>query len=158
MIWLCIGVLLFMLVHFVPSLARGFRESLIARIGEHPYKGVFSLLLVSSIALMVFGWRSTTPEFVYLPPAWGTPLTSVLMLISVMNPKISAKYINHNPISSGPSVSTSMNSSSPMRNGYTESLVVGTQRKRTTLLTYRNQIRTMPRKLVTNVKPGIVLR
>ena len=101
MIWLCIGVLLFMLVHFVPSLARGFRDSLIARIGEHPYKGVFSLLLVISIALMVFGWRSTTPEFVYLPPAWGTPLTSVLMLISVMlfgaahQPTRIKRYVRH---------------------------------------------------------------
>ncbi len=84
MIWLCIGVLLFMLVHFVPSLARGLRSSLINIVGEHPYRGLFSLFLVISIALMIFGWRSTTPEFVYLPPSWGTPLTSVLMLISVM--------------------------------------------------------------------------
>ncbi len=33
---------------------------------------------------MVIGWRSTTPEFVYLPPGWGRPVTIVLMLISVM--------------------------------------------------------------------------
>ncbi len=84
MIWLCIGVLLFMLVHFVPSLAREHRRSLIHHVGEYRYKGLFSLFLVISIALMIVGWRSTTPEFVYLPPSWGTPLTSVLMLISVM--------------------------------------------------------------------------
>ena len=84
MIWLCIGVLLFMLVHFVPSLATGLRNSLINHVGKHPYRGLFSLLLVISIALMVFGWRSTTPELVYLPPSWAMPLTSVLMLISVM--------------------------------------------------------------------------
>ncbi len=84
MIWLCIGVLLFMLVHFVPSLARGPRGLLINYIGEQPYKGFFSLLLIISIALMVIGWRSTTPVSVYLPPSWGAPLTFVLMLISVM--------------------------------------------------------------------------
>ena len=84
MIWLCIGVLLFMVVHFIPGLARGFRHSLIERIGENPYRGIFALLLVLSIALMVIGWRSTIPELLYLPPTWGTPLTSVLMLISVL--------------------------------------------------------------------------
>ncbi len=84
MIWLCIGVLLFMLVHFVPSLAVGLRSSLVSNVGEHPYRGLFSLLVVISIGLMVFGWRSTVPEFVYLPPAWGRPLTIALMLVSVM--------------------------------------------------------------------------
>jgi uncharacterized membrane protein len=84
MVWLCIGVLLFMLVHFVPSLAPGFKESMVRRIGAQPYRGIFSLFLVSAIVLMVIGWRSTTPALVYLPPSWGTPLTSVLMLISVM--------------------------------------------------------------------------
>ena len=101
MIWLCIGVLLFMIVHFIPSLARGFKNSLVERIGENPYKGVFSLLLVLSIALMVIGWRSTIPEHVYLPPSWGTALTSVLMLISVLlfgaaqQPTRIKRYIRH---------------------------------------------------------------
>ena len=84
MIWLCIGVLLFMLVHFVPSLALGLRSSLISNVGQHPYRGLFSLLLVISIGLMIFGWRLTVPEYVYLPPGWATPVTFVLMLISVM--------------------------------------------------------------------------
>lgn len=82
MIWLCIGVLLFMLVHFIPSLARGLKSSLIVHIGEHPYKGLFSLFLVIAVALIVFGWRSTVPELVYLPPRWGAQFTVVLMLIS----------------------------------------------------------------------------
>ena len=84
MIWLMIGVLLFILVHFIPSLARGLKSSLIVPIGEHLYRGLFSLFVVISIALMVFGWRSTAPEFVYLAPGWGWQLTVVLMLISVM--------------------------------------------------------------------------
>lgn len=83
MVWLCIGVLLFMAVHFTPSLARGLRTSLVERIGENPYKGVFSVALFISVALMVIGWRSATPALIYIPPTWGTPVTSVLMLISV---------------------------------------------------------------------------
>ncbi len=84
MVWLCAGVLLWMVVHLIPSLAQGFRNSLVERVGENPYKGIFALTLVLSIALMIVGWRSTTPELIYMPPAWGTPLTSVLMLIAVL--------------------------------------------------------------------------
>jgi uncharacterized membrane protein len=83
MIWLSLGVLLFMTVHFVPGVARGFRSAAIERIGENPYKGIFSLLLLLSIALLVAGWRSALPHAVYAPPHWAMPVTSVLMLIAV---------------------------------------------------------------------------
>lgn len=83
MIWLCLGVLLWMAVHFVPTLARSLRESLIVGMGENPYKGAFSLALVLSVALMIIGWRSTVPQLIYPPPPWATPVTSVLMLIAV---------------------------------------------------------------------------
>ena len=101
MIWLCIGVLLWMAVHFIPSGARGLRDMLVARIGENPYKGVFSLAIVLSIVLMVVGWRSATPEIVYRPPTWGTPVTSVLMLISILlfgaanQPTRIKRYLRH---------------------------------------------------------------
>jgi len=84
MMWLCVGVLLWMAVHLSPSVAPGLRASLVERVGENPYKGIFALTLVLSIALMVIGWRSTTPEIIYLPPAWALPLTSMLMLIAVL--------------------------------------------------------------------------
>jgi len=84
MVWLCVGVLLWMAVHFIPSVARGLRTSLVERVAENPYKGIFALTLVLSIALMIIGWRSTTPEFMYVPPTWGAPLTSILMLIAVL--------------------------------------------------------------------------
>lgn len=101
MIWLYLGVFLFMMVHFIPGLVPGLRKSLIERVGENPYKGVFALVLVSSVALMVIGWRSTVPQHVYLPPAWGPPVTSVLMLIAVMlfgaaqQPTRIKRYVRH---------------------------------------------------------------
>ena len=84
MVWLYLGVFLFMMVHFVPGLAPGSRKVMIERVGENPYKGIFSLVLLAAIVLMVVGWRSAIPQLVYIPPSWGTPLASVLMLISVM--------------------------------------------------------------------------
>lgn len=101
MIWLCIGVLLFIVVHLVPCLARGFRDSLIERVGEQPYRGIFSVIQLMAIVLMIIGWRSTTPEFVYMPPSWGIPATSLLMLIAVMlfgaaqQPTRIKRYVRH---------------------------------------------------------------
>ncbi|MEZ5571702.1 MAG: NnrU family protein [Halioglobus sp.] len=68
MILLVLGVLLFASVHFVPTFAPALKTGLIQRLGEGPYKGIFSLLLLLSFALMIFGWRSTTPVLVYSPP------------------------------------------------------------------------------------------
>ena len=101
MVWLYLGVFLFMMVHFVPGLAPGLRNTVIERVGENSYKGIFSLVLLAAIVLIVVGWRSAIPQLVYLPPSWGTPLASVLMLISVMlfgaalQPTRIKRYIRH---------------------------------------------------------------
>ncbi|MDH3641183.1 MAG: NnrU family protein [Gammaproteobacteria bacterium] len=80
---LAIGVLLWAGVHLFPSLMPGARSSLMGRLGEGPYKGLFALDLVIAILLMVFGWRSATAEFWYAPPLAGTPyLTTALVLIA----------------------------------------------------------------------------
>lgn len=62
------GLLLWSVVHLTPALAPGLRQSLIGRLGENGYKGVFALLVVLSVVLIVFGWRHTIPTHVYLPP------------------------------------------------------------------------------------------
>ena len=101
MLWLCVGVLLWMVVHFIPSVAPGLRATLVKHVGENPYKGIFALTLVLFIVLMVIGWRSTTPEIIYVPPAWAPPLTSMLMLIAVLlfgaahQPTRIKKFIRH---------------------------------------------------------------
>jgi uncharacterized membrane protein len=81
MTMLVLGVLLWALVHLFPSLMPGARSGLIARIGEGPYKGLFSLDLVIAILLMVFGWRSATPEYVYAAPLAGTPLVVTALVL-----------------------------------------------------------------------------
>lgn len=101
MVWLYLGVVLFVMVHFVPGLAPGLRRTMIGRVGENAYKGVFALAVLSAIVLIVVGWRSAIPQLVYLPPSWGTPLASVLMLIAVMlfsaahQPTRIKRYVRH---------------------------------------------------------------
>ncbi|CAA0088381.1 Uncharacterised protein [Halioglobus japonicus] len=68
MLLLTLGVLLFAFVHFVPSLAPAIRSSAFKRLGEGGYKGIFSLLLLASFGLIIFGWRSVEPVIVYHPP------------------------------------------------------------------------------------------
>jgi uncharacterized membrane protein len=84
MIWLWLGVLIWSINHAMPSLAPGVKASLVSRLGEGPYKGVFALTIVLSIVLMVIGWRSAVADIVYEPPTWGRHLTMLLMLIAFL--------------------------------------------------------------------------
>lgn len=83
MVLLIIGVLLWIFAHLFPSLMPGARTTLIAKLGENPYKGLFTLDLVIAIVLMVLGWRSATIELWYAPPLAGSPLlVAVLVLVA----------------------------------------------------------------------------
>jgi uncharacterized membrane protein len=62
-----LGLMLFALVHLVPSAMPGVKAAWLGKMGEGGYKGIFSLLLLASFVLMVMGWRSVTPEGVYSP-------------------------------------------------------------------------------------------
>ena len=81
MFLLLLGLLLFAGVHFVPSLAPGVKRQAVASMGENGYKGIFSLSLLAALALIIFGWRSTQPDFLYMPPqALHQPALAILVL------------------------------------------------------------------------------
>lgn len=88
MLLLVSGILLFACVHFVPALAPSLRTGTIQRLGEGPYKGIFSLLLLAAFALMIAGWRNTVPTPVYTPPvalhkvALGLMAVAFLLLVA----------------------------------------------------------------------------
>ena len=83
MMMLTAGVLLWIAVHLFPSVLPGARKGLVEKLGEGPYKGLFALDLVIAILLMVFGWRSATPEYWYAPPLAGMQtVTFVLVAIA----------------------------------------------------------------------------
>ena len=78
---LILGILLWSMAHLIPAVAVDFRRGLIRKMGENPYKGIFSLLMVLAIYLVISGWKATIPESLYLPPDWGRHATSLLVLI-----------------------------------------------------------------------------
>jgi uncharacterized membrane protein len=78
---LLLGVLLWSFTHLLPGAFAGVKKSLVARLGENGYKGVFTLAMVVAIYLIISGWKAAVPESVYLPPAWGRHLAALLVLV-----------------------------------------------------------------------------
>lgn len=70
MLWLALGILLWSGLHLIPSLAPQWRDQQQQRFGATPYKIGFALGIVLSIVLMVVGWRSSAPTFLYATPSW----------------------------------------------------------------------------------------
>jgi uncharacterized membrane protein len=76
---LIIGIAAFLGLHVVPTLP-GWRERLVAGLGEGPYKGLFALLSIASFILLVWGFAKAPVIQVWSPPAWTRWVAIVLML------------------------------------------------------------------------------
>jgi len=73
------GLLLFTVVHLLPAALPGMRRAIIARLGDNPYRGIYSLFVLAGLVLIVFGWKSSTPTPVYAPPLGGGPIVSLMV-------------------------------------------------------------------------------
>ena len=80
---LILGVILWSAVHLFRGLAPAPRDRLAAA-HETRYKSVFSLLVIGSLVLIVFGWRAAEPSFVYTEPDWGRVVNMALMLVALI--------------------------------------------------------------------------
>ena len=76
------GVLTWCLVHLLPSVAAPQRQKLITQLGEKAYKLLFTLLIFSSLALIIFGWRSTIPALLYQLPGFTRHIAMLLVLLA----------------------------------------------------------------------------
>ncbi len=65
------GLVLWAAVHWFPAALPEQRNAIVAKIGEGPYKGVFSLLVLLALALIIIGWREAPIVQAYLPPLFG---------------------------------------------------------------------------------------
>lgn len=78
---LILGLVLFLGVHAF-TMARAPRAALIARIGEGPYKGLYSLLSIAGIALIAIGfgrYRAAGLIPLWEPPVWTRHLALILV-------------------------------------------------------------------------------
>ena len=82
MIYLIVGLVIFLGVHSVEIVSPTFRSRTVARVGEGAYKGVYSLLSIAGFVLLVWGYgvARQDPILLYAPPVWTRHLTALLML------------------------------------------------------------------------------
>ena len=88
---LILGLILFLGVHSVSIVAPGWRDAMRARLGEGPWKGLYSLVSVVGFALLIVGYGAARaqPELLYVPPAWLRH-AAMLLLVPVFPLLLSA--------------------------------------------------------------------
>ncbi|NKI34945.1 NnrU family protein [Wenzhouxiangella sp. XN79A] len=90
---LVLGLILFLGIHSISIVARPTRDRLAARLGEWPYKGLYSIVAAIGLVLIVIGYGQArlTPTVLYSPPEWLRHLNMLLMLI--VFPGLLAAYL-----------------------------------------------------------------
>jgi uncharacterized membrane protein len=84
MAFLIAGLIVFLGVHILTTL-RAPRAALIARLGEGPYKGLYSLAAAIGLGLIIWGfgrYRATGWVQIWYPPAGLKPVAYLLMLFA----------------------------------------------------------------------------
>jgi len=84
MIILISGVIFWSIVHLMPSVAPSVRATLVTRLGEWPYKGLFAVDIIIALTLIIFGWKTATPAEIFVPPLYGSPIPSVLLAAAIL--------------------------------------------------------------------------
>jgi uncharacterized membrane protein len=91
-----LGLVIFLGTHVFVTM-RDRRDALVARIGDWPYRGLFSLVSIVGIVLIGYGfaaYRATGPIMLWYPPAWTRHIVVALMWpASIM---VAAAYIPGN--------------------------------------------------------------
>lgn len=96
MAWMVVGLLLFLGAHSVRIVADGWRSATIARLGEGPWKGLYTLVSLAGFALIVWGFgqaRVSTPQL-WVPPVGLRHLASLLTLVAFV--LLAAAYVPRN--------------------------------------------------------------
>lgn len=95
---LVIGLLLFLGMHSIRSVAEPLRQSLLGKLGEAGYKGVYTAISIAGLALIIWGYGQTrlSPVDLWFPPPIMRSVAIWLTLLSFI--LISASYIPGNRI------------------------------------------------------------
>lgn len=83
---LIIGIILFLGLHLLRVIAPGFRQSMIASLGENGWKIAYSVVSILSLIVLIYGFgqaRQVT-GMLYNPPVWMAHIAITLMLIALI--------------------------------------------------------------------------
>ena len=83
---LALGLVIFLGLHSTRIFAEGGRAKAIARLGEGPWKAIYSLLSIIGFFLIVRGFAQARWNVVELwtPPVWARHITILLMFFSAI--------------------------------------------------------------------------
>ncbi len=98
MLYLVLGLVLFLGVHSVRIVADGWRTQTLARMGELPWKGLYSLVSALGLALIVWGYglARQQPVVLWVPPIGMRHAASLLTLIAFI--LLAAAYVPRNAL------------------------------------------------------------
>jgi uncharacterized membrane protein len=95
--WLLIaGLVVFLGLHSVRIVAGDWRVKQIARVGEGPWKGIYSVLSIAGFVLLIWGFGQARqhPQLLYVPPMWLRHANALFTLIAFV--LVAAAYVPHN--------------------------------------------------------------
>lgn len=99
------GMVLWIVTHTFPMAMPRQRAAIVAKIGEAPYKGLFALVSILSIALIVWGSGQAPIVQVYVPPLFGGAVIALLIGIGLTLMAVSAlpnnirRFVRHPQLS-----------------------------------------------------------
>ena len=81
MVYLVLGLILFLGMHSISIVAPAWRDRTAARLGN-VWKGLYSLVTIAGLVVIIWGYgiARQNPVMLYTPPAWTRYLNAVLML------------------------------------------------------------------------------
>lgn len=93
MLYLIVGLILFLGAHSVEIFSSTFRANAVARMGERPWKGLYTLISIAGFILIIWGYGQARqdPILLYAPPVWMRHLSALIML--PVFPLILAAYL-----------------------------------------------------------------
>lgn len=79
---LLLGLAIFFAVHSISIVNDPWRDRMVAKIGEWPWKGVYALVAIAGLVMIVWGYglARQTPVVVYTPPGWLHTVAMVLLV------------------------------------------------------------------------------
>ena len=96
MIYLGLGLIIFLGVHSMRIIADGWRTRIIAHAGSLPWKGGYALASIAGFGLLVWGYGEArhASAVLYNPPLFTRHAAGLLMLISLV--LVAAAYVPRN--------------------------------------------------------------
>ena len=79
---LVLGLILFLGAHSVSIIAPAWRDARLDKLGEGPWKGLYSVVSLVGFVLIIvgYGMARQQPEVLYTPPIWSRHLAALLMV------------------------------------------------------------------------------